>query len=595
MLLCHPSENLRKLVPEVILNLQPPHLKPNSAASTAATAFDQMDQPPTSYSLFHHHHHHPTAVIASGTEYRQNENRSPENHLVSLLSRPTMVFILETHNLDKLRYSLKRNLRISTCRIYSLQSLNWLMRSVTQTSSLHDLMWWFVGSLKPPATAAAEIPAAAASVDDNAPISMAVAAAPFNYHPKYDDQHSEQSLDHPVTSIKMCGKISLLLSQSFHKFLQSVADLTLLLPAGSALQQIAIQCFGIRFRPADHQFLHQSHVFGNISKILSRSDEQNEDLTASAAAGLLLESAAANNVQQCQSETTRVSCMCDLHGMFELTVSSRQAMIASLTDGSTETFWESDEEDRNRSKFIDISMTKLTHSCRLIFVHIDNSRDIQNKVATIMFYGGGQSLAGGASGSGDNTTNLRTVELDASAPGTWISAAVPDETFTHFRLELRGNENTLRVRQVKLLGVPVQVLGGGGADELPALRQYHNSSRMTNAIQIQQRSCEAETLRVFRLITAQVFGKLILGVGGASGDYPNMANSSLCVASTTSGQSIGSAGGGGGGGAGSGTEVGSNLLADSLDLREHMVYLFYFIYFIYLDNNNLSSPGWYSV
>lgn len=32
-----------------------------------------------------------------------------------------------------------------------------------------------------------------------------------------------------------------------------------------------------------------------------------------------------------------------------------------------------------------------------------------------------------------------------------------------------------------------------------------------NAITIQQRNCESETLRVFRLITSQVFGKLIVG------------------------------------------------------------------------------------
>lgn len=70
---------------------------------------------------------------------------------ICLLSRPTMVFILEQHNLEKLRYSLKRSLRVATARIYSLQALNWLMRSVTQTSCLHDLMWWFVTSLKPPA------------------------------------------------------------------------------------------------------------------------------------------------------------------------------------------------------------------------------------------------------------------------------------------------------------------------------------------------------------------------------------------------------------------------------------------------------------
>lgn len=67
----------------------------------------------------------------------------------------------------------------------------------------------------------------------------------------------EQALEHPISSTQMCGRISLLLTQSFHTYLQTVADLTLLLPPGSSLQQIAIQCFGIKFRQADHQFLHR--------------------------------------------------------------------------------------------------------------------------------------------------------------------------------------------------------------------------------------------------------------------------------------------------------------------------------------------------
>lgn len=40
----------------------------------------------------------------------------------------------------------------------------------------------------------------------------------------------------------------------------------------------------------------------------------------------------------------------------EVKVSSRQAMIASLTDGSTETFWESGDEDRSKCKWISIAL-----------------------------------------------------------------------------------------------------------------------------------------------------------------------------------------------------------------------------------------------
>lgn len=51
-------------------------------------------------------------------------------------------------------------------------------------------------------------------------------------------------------------------------------------------------------------------------------------------------------------------------------------MAPSLIDNSTETFWESDEEDKNKSKVIELSM-KMNYICKMIFVHIDNSRDVQ--------------------------------------------------------------------------------------------------------------------------------------------------------------------------------------------------------------------------
>lgn len=79
----------------------------------------------------------------------------------------------------------------------------------------------------------------------------------------------------------------------------------------------------------------------------------------------------------------------------------------------------------------------------------------------------------------------------------YIKLQIPfssDDSWTHFRMEFRGSESTLRVRQIKLLGVPAL---------LEEIHQRHNP-KLTNAFQIQQRNCEAETLRVFRLITAQV-------------------------------------------------------------------------------------------
>lgn len=215
-----------------------------------------------------------------------------------------------------------------------------------------------------------------------------------------------------------------------------------------------------------------------------------------------------------------------------------QAMASALTDNSTETFWESDEEDRNKSKMIEVSLNKFDFLCKMIAIHIDNTRDVQNKVMNVLFYGG-QSLG--------DTTLMKSFDVN-STTGSWISTNVSDESFIHFRIELKGAE-TLRVRQIKLLGIPIS------SDEvIPKV-----NTKLLNASQIQHRNCESETLRVFRLLTAQVFGKLILG----SENDRDLDDTNNEDGNSTNLRSIGTNG-----------ALESNttsMLADSLDLREHMV------------------------
>ncbi|KMZ09796.1 uncharacterized protein Dsimw501_GD15825 [Drosophila simulans] len=485
LLICYPSEHLRRLVPQKLLA----SVSVMQTASGEGTGKDH----------------------ASGTlGLDQSAGQNGGGNL--LLTRPAMAFITQKHELDRLRAAMRRSLRIAACRIYALQALNWLLRSVTQGVCLHDLMWWFVSSLNPT----------------------------VGHQPEgRGEEASEPALEHPVAYTQISGRFAHLITQSLHVLLQSVADLTLHLPLGSPLQRVAIQCFGIRFRQADHQFLHSSHVFGNISKILSKSDEQNDAMAVST---ILKPDCDAEHNQVHPIATggssgagARLLCYTDLAGMFEVTVSSRPAMAESLTDNSTETFWESDEEDRNKCKIIELSLTKLNYACRYLLVHIDNSRDIQNKVLNVVFYAG-QSLG--------DTNIIKSADVDPKAC-SWISAKICDDSCTHFRLELHGPENTLRVRQIKLLGLPI---GGAVGSEDSSDHKHQPHLRLSHASRIQQQICEAETLRVFRLITGQVFGKLISNV------------SSDLVPPDSAG--IGPPSGG---------AASTSLLADSLDLREHMV------------------------
>lgn len=75
------------------------------------------------------------------------------------------------------------------------------------------------------------------------------------------------------------------------------------------------------------------------------------------------------------------------------------------------------------------------------------------------------------------------------------------------KVELKGPDNTLRVRQMKILGIPAEVEG----DQL-----VERSSATTTLVA--QRKCENETLRIFRLLSSEVFGKFLYGVKRGDND-----------------------------------------------------------------------------
>ncbi|EFA00365.2 E3 ubiquitin-protein ligase MYCBP2-like Protein [Tribolium castaneum] len=406
-----------------------------------------------------------------------------------LLQRPVMQFLLQQHDLESLQLAMKQALRKAMCRVYAMQALNWLLKSVTQPICLHDLLWWFVTSLTP-----AEVETE--TDDDNRPAK------------KIDDQDMNVC-EHPLSDITIAGDAVHPLPSTFHALLQTIADLMVLLPMGSSLQQMAVRCWGLRFAPSDHSFLHRSQVFSNISKILSRSEEM-EDCTIS-----MHES----HQSVLSQATCSVECLKDLTPSIEIKASSRQAMIGSLTDGSTETFWESGDEDRNKTKSLTVVCAQ-NHHPTLICVHIDNCRDLGNKVSSVTFYSGPNT---------DEMIKLRTVEVESRILGGWVNCPLTETIDSVIRLELKGPDNSVRVRQIRVLG---KIEG----ESLKVGKQY-------NAATIQQRNCEAETLRVFRLITSQVFGKLLQGEEGQ-----NLNDSGSISASES-----------------------LEPLEESNDLREHMV------------------------
>ena len=372
-----------------------------------------------------------------------------------LIDSPIISFLMRWNDLEALQTAMKLTLRKAVCRAYAMQAFNWLLRSVSQPVCIHDLLWCLISSFQ---NAKPIIEQPDKKEDDK--------AEDFN---QGNIKDKESGFEHPMSDLCLVGGAVKSLPSTFHVLLQTISDLMLLLPLGSALQQAAVTCFSIQFWPSDHSFLHQSQVFSTISKILSRGEADIE----------------LDHSPKGSFSGAGVEQWTDLTSMADISVSSRPAMIGSLTDGTTETFWESGDEDRNKTKFVSVKPSQAAHP-RSISVHVDNGRDTGNKVGSLTFKTGK---------SADDMNVIKNVDIETRFAG-WVTCFLTDSDHQLLRIEMKGPDNTVRLRQVKLIGK---------SNDFPSpyLPNRADSQR------IQQSNCEVETLRVFRLITSQVFGKLL--------------------------------------------------------------------------------------
>ena len=418
------------------------------------------------------HHHISTAEFLAHTSPAWKKLFEGGNLTSKLMDSPVLGFLLQWNDLDSLQVAMQLSLRKAVCRSYAMQAFTWLLRSVSQPVCLHDLLWFLISSW--------QVQPAARETNKNNKKEKeeANAAIKEENDPLVSHREREEGFEHPMSDLSVVGGAEQVLQSSFHSLLQTISDLMRLLPLGSALQQAAITCFSLKFWPSDHPFLHQSHLFSTISKILSRGEGELEVPEQQHGSPKHL-------VATASQSDGGVEKWGDLTGQVELSVSSRQAMIPSLNDGSTETFWESGDEDRNKTKWISLKVASNIQA-RSVAVHVDNGRDIGNKVGSLTFKTG-KTL--------DDMSVLKTIELENRFAG-WVTCFLNEGNCDFVKIEVKGPDNTVRLRQVKVIGKQNQVLS-------PSPPERAESQR------IQQSNCETETLRVFRLITRQVFGKLL--------------------------------------------------------------------------------------
>ena len=272
------------------------------------------------------------------TEADEDKQSSPSERA---LKRPLLAFVCQQLDLDCIRRSMTKALVHCACRVHAMQSFEYHLCRVTQTAALHDLMWFFAASLTPPLPPESD-------------------AEEKKEGEKKEKEEVDLTMgEHPTDELVAAGDGLVPLTNAFHSLLQTISDLMAQLPQGSAVQQMSMRSWCIHFHPRDHTFLHRSCVFSRINQFLTRVDE---------------EEAHTNGALQ-TPDSLSVVLLPEIVITGKVTSSSRPAMLDSLTDDSTETFWESGDEDKHRSRWLQVAFDEADVRPEVVYIHIDNNRD----------------------------------------------------------------------------------------------------------------------------------------------------------------------------------------------------------------------------
>jgi E3 ubiquitin-protein ligase MYCBP2 len=267
------------------------------------------------------------------------------------------------------------------------------------------------------------------------------------------------------------------LRHSFHRLLSIVLDYMKALPPHHPVQHAALRCWAVNFEEADHAFLHQKHVFSEISQLLSHSESGSGSARPAAAKD--------------ESSATVITSEEDVTDKVTVKVSSREAMIASLTDGSTETFWESGDDEANVPKFVSFEMPKdMLAGTRFAFsLHIDNSRDSSNQVKKMTLKSGLSRKEAAVLG-----------ELSIPKDGAWYTlVADRSDLGAVVGVEISGPAANVRVRQV-------------------AVFQLGLDAQISVADDVHTDLCRADALFVFQHLSKQIMEAALEDEAGKEGD-----------------------------------------------------------------------------
>ncbi|VDM70684.1 unnamed protein product, partial [Strongylus vulgaris] len=222
---------------------------------------------------------------------------------------------------------------------------NWLLRLVSSETSVSDIILQYLAALSSYNSLSDLIPSQPVRV-----------------------------LPHPWRLCFLAGPLAAKMVQHLHAFLYTIAVILQSSGVDARLRSLCFKAWTIQLTAHEQELLILTcNILGTVGGVLSEPSVSENWITDSADRSMAQKAGDRVDVKETRDITNHI----------RIEASSRQAMVVCLTDGSPETFWESGEEDKSRSRTLNVTFENC--SPILLCLFIDNSRDEACRTSQVLF------------------------------------------------------------------------------------------------------------------------------------------------------------------------------------------------------------------
>ncbi|KAI6207356.1 RCR-type E3 ubiquitin transferase [Aphelenchoides besseyi] len=390
---------------------------------------------------------------------------SPTN---ALQQQSVLAFVVENHDLQAVRQSFDNAIRRAVALTYAFRLWNWLLKLVTAESSVMDIVWQYLNTMH--------------------------SLIPFIQSTSVGDIHFAtrlRLLPHPLRLCFLAGDlVTSQMVRGMHAFLQTLYVILRADEVDIRLKCLCFRAWTFQLTTSEQNLLYTlCKLLCSVCDVLADNSADNSLLMLDES--LLPSTTPASCGRPSSSGVPNVKQLEDVSSMVKVTATSQRNLIACLTDGSAETFWESGDEDINHLSRLNVSWDLRQCNPTILGIYIDQVRDSSYRLSQVTI-GASERL-----NESKETKTLQSTIVNARFVG-WIRCCVIGCESVSINLKFNGR--SCRVRQLSLLGQNYTATA-----MTPIADQLNKTTRPPSAHQLSFSSAQMDAFALFQAVAAQVF------------------------------------------------------------------------------------------